>query len=161
MRGTCISNVPGASYEASTWGWDREMKRRELSQDKMQYLLLLERDLEEAEENSLAGTLFAFAALVPDSDEADAKGRTRPITYLYELQVRESLRGLGLGSMLLGQVEAMARSEPSGPELIMLTCFTANEGAVRFYRDRHGFIIDEISPEPDRSDYLILGKPLD
>lgn len=126
----------------------------------MKYLLLLKRASGKTGEDPLAGTLLAFAALMPDSSEVDARGRHRSVAYLYELQVDEPCRGLGLGSILFNGALAIAKSEPSRPKLIMLTCFTANKRAARFYQDKHGFTVDEISPEPDRSDYVILSKVL-
>lgn len=150
----------GISYKNSSWGWDREMKRKQLSQDCMEYLFLLARNSGAAEDHPLTGVLLAFAAVVPGSSEVDVRGRDRPVAYLYELQVAESLRGAGCGSLLLSQVEAMAKGEPSRPKLIMLTCFTANKRAIRFYQEKNGFTIDEISPGPGEADYLILSKPL-
>lgn len=126
----------------------------------MKYLLLLKRDPERTEADPLAGSLLAFAALIANSREVDARGEHRSVAYLYELQVEEPYRCLGLGSILFNEVLAIAKSEPSRPKLVMLTCFTANGRAAKFYRDRHGFIVDEISPSPDQSDYIILSKAL-
>lgn len=58
----------------------------------------------------------------------------------------------------------IARAIP-GVEKAMLTCYTANEAALKFYR-KLGYEKDEYSPEPKRlkggkvleSDYVILSK---
>ena len=59
---------------------------------------------------------------------------------------------------------SIARAIP-GVEKTMLTCFTANEAALKFYK-KLGYEKDEYSPEPKRlkggkvleNDYVILSK---
>lgn len=66
--------------------------------------------------------------------------------------------------MLINLVEGIARNI-KGTEKVMLTCFTCNENAVRFY-SKLGFGKDEFSPMPRvlrngskvEEDYVILSK---
>jgi GNAT superfamily N-acetyltransferase len=56
---------------------------------------------------------------------------TRP-SASYELQVDAASRGAGLGKVLMQHFEALALH--AGMRKTMLTVFTSNEGARRFYR---------------------------
>ncbi|KAF7867244.1 hypothetical protein EAF04_005327 [Stromatinia cepivora] len=86
------------------------------------------------------------------------------VIYLYEIHLSEELRGTGLGIHLMSLLTSIARAIP-GVEKTMLTCFTANEEALSFYK-KLGYEKDEYSPEPKRlkggkaveSDYVILSR---
>ncbi|KAF5878780.1 putative gnat family acetyltransferase protein [Botrytis fragariae] len=86
------------------------------------------------------------------------------VVYLYEIHLMDELRGTGLGTHLMSLLTNIARAIP-GVEKTMLTCYTANEVALKFYR-KLGYEKDEYSPEPKRlkggkvleSDYVILSK---
>jgi len=72
----------------------------------------------------------------------------------------------GLGTTLMKLVEAIAVRIPTTAK-VMLTCFTSNEKAVRFY-EKVGFSKDEFSPPPKvlrngnkiELDYVILSKAI-
>ncbi|KAF7905948.1 hypothetical protein EAF00_000227 [Botryotinia globosa] len=86
------------------------------------------------------------------------------VLYLYEIHLMDELRGTGLGTHLMSIFTNIACAIP-GVEKTMLTCYTANEAALKFYR-KLGYEKDEYSPEPKRlkggkvleSDYVILSK---
>ncbi|KAM0130161.1 hypothetical protein ACHAO1_008039 [Botrytis cinerea] len=86
------------------------------------------------------------------------------VVYLYEIHLMDELRGTGLGTHLMSLLASIARAIP-GVEKTMLTCFTANEAALKFYK-KLGYEKDEYSPEPKRlkggkvleNDYVILSK---
>ncbi|KAI9312343.1 hypothetical protein BX666DRAFT_2020928 [Dichotomocladium elegans] len=84
--------------------------------------------------------------------------------YCYEIQLVPDARGHGIGEFLmnlLGEIGAYWEMDK-----VMLTVFKANKGAFRFYTDKLGFELDEISPgaclsalQARRFDYEILSKP--
>lgn len=113
----------------------------------------------------------------------------RLLTYVYEVQVDSAYRGFGIGGLLMGAVELLAaRPSPLGATRaidaqgflqepppqpadaghgtgeLMLTVFTSNVGARRFY-ERRGYTKDVISPEARQTrrgvveyDYIIMSK---
>lgn len=104
---------------------------------------------------------IAFLSFL-NTTEPDQRGRARKVLYCYELQVSPRHQGVGLGSMLLGILEEEARRALKRP-IVMLTCFTRNEAAMRFYL-RHGYTPDPISPsqslqgDSETVEYEILSK---
>ena len=73
-----------------------------------------------------------------------ADGRS---VYLNTLWVRDNLRGLHLGRLLLQSLSAKAQAQ--GFDSIVLHCFNDNEGALRFYRSLGFKAFKQISyPEP-------------
>ncbi|TVY59650.1 hypothetical protein LSUE1_G006604 [Lachnellula suecica] len=80
------------------------------------------------------------------------------------LDLKYLLVKTGLGTVLMRLVESIAVKIPS-TEKVMLTCFTCNEKAVRFY-GKAGFSKDEFSPPPKtlrngtkvEEEYVILSK---
>lgn len=92
------------------------------------------------------------------ANERDWRGRGRPVIYCYELHVKDGHQGVGIGSALLEYLEAITKNALTRP-LVMLTCFTASQRTINFY-NQHGYELDEISPDPALSDYIILRKLL-
>ena len=86
-----------------------------------------------------------------------------PVLYVYEIHLKQEVRGIGLGSHLLSVIEHFAKD--AGLRKTMLTVFTTNESAERFYR-KLGYDTDEFSPQPrklrrgglKRPDYIIMSK---
>ncbi|KAG7396840.1 N-alpha-acetyltransferase 40 [Phytophthora boehmeriae] len=135
-----------ALYQNSDWGYDAAAKRTELFEDEARYLLVFEG---ESSSTSLVG--FAHFRFVEDDGAL--------VLYLYEVQLASSVQGHGLGKFLMQLLQLVARKH--GMELMVLTVFKSNTGAMRFYRDRLGFDIDETSPSAcgdDSQDYEILSK---
>lgn len=146
-------NVSGY-YINSTIGWDRNAKRRELFE----------------EEEVLNGMTF----IIMESDDDDRsplgfvaaldtiEGGERVI-YCYELQVIKKSRGRGVGSKLMEKFHLIGKEK--GIVKGMLTCFTENRPALRFY-SKIGYSIDPYSPcgneseDEDEDDYVILSRLL-
>jgi len=86
-----------------------------------------------------------------------------PVLYVYEIHLRDSVRGIGLGRHLLRIVEEVAAS--SKMRKVMLTVFVSNTHAIDMYK-RCGWEVDEDSPAPKvmrsgvvkECDYLIMSK---
>ncbi|RLN68406.1 hypothetical protein BBJ29_007042 [Phytophthora kernoviae] len=133
-----------AFYQDSDWGYDGAAKRTELFEDEARYLLVFD-----AVDPSLVG--FAHFRFVEDDGAL--------VLYLYEVQLASTAQRHGLGKFLMQLLLLVARKH--GMELMVLTVFKRNTGAMRFYRDRLGFEIDETSPSAcgdDSQDYEILSK---
>lgn len=98
------------------------------------------------------------------TDEPDERGRPRRVAYLYELQVEAAHQGAGIGAALLRHLEDILKEEEEAPKQMMLTCFAANVGAMRFYR-RQGLTVDPISPSNYEGEqdcgYEIMSKNID
>lgn len=65
------------------------------------------------------------------------------VAYCYELQVRPDLHRAGLGGVMMAILERIASANRM--RKVMLTVFTDNERAMRFYQ-RLGYTVDRISP---------------
>lgn len=141
-------------YEQSSWGWDEVRKRGEMEDPDARFFLL----------KGTTGTspaspsLCAFASFRVEEDGGEA------VLYCYEVQVHSALRGKRVGTGLMRLMEHVALSH--GVHKAMLTVFTANERAVRFYHGL-GYARDPSSPR-DRmlrgrlisADYAVLSKSL-
>lgn len=87
----------------------------------------------------------------------------KQVLYCYEIHIHPSLQGQGIGRHLMSLFEETGRR--IGLEKGMLTVFTANSAARKFY-ERLGYGVDEFSPGPRQlrngtvkePDYLILSK---
>ncbi|KAI9248798.1 hypothetical protein BDA99DRAFT_445958 [Phascolomyces articulosus] len=84
--------------------------------------------------------------------------------YCFELQLVPNARNQGLGEFLMQLLERIGSYWKM--DKVMLTVFKANKGAIRFYMEKLGFTLDEISPgaclsalQARRFDYEILSKP--
>lgn len=135
-------------YEGSSRGWDPPAKRKEMRDPDLRYVLV--RD----ESSRIRG----FTSLMPCLEEG------QPVVYCYEIHLKPELRGTGLSRLLIRMLEAVA-AEVGIIEKVMLTVFTCNERAMKFYRGC-GFERDNISPQPrtlrggkvKMPDYEILSK---
>ncbi|PQE09006.1 Acyl- N-acyltransferase protein [Rutstroemia sp. NJR-2017a WRK4] len=131
--------------------------------------------------------ILGFASFMPTYEDG------KKVIYVYEIHLEEQLRGLvsihnypiqsnptpifqlqstltsnprrtKLSQTLMSLIQHAAEKIP-GVEKVMLTCFTANAAARRFY-ERLGYEVDEFSPEPRvmrggkevRADYMILSR---
>lgn len=145
-----IEETSAAAYKNSSRGWRPKDKREEMRDENMWYWIVRQED----------GPPFAgFASFMITVEDG------APVVYLYEIHLSASLRGAGIGDQLMEAVEALGRN--AGMAKSMLTVFTSNEGAERFYR-RRGYETDEFSPQSrtlrggkvKRPDYVILSKAL-
>ncbi|KAF7913903.1 uncharacterized protein EAF01_000309 [Botrytis porri] len=113
---------------------------------------------ERGEEGKGEGEIKGFMSFMPTFEDGIK------VLYLYEIHLMDELRGTGLGTHLMSLLTSIARAIP-GVEKTILTCYTANEAALKFYR-KLGYEKDEYSPEPKRlkggkvleSDYVILSR---
>jgi len=154
-----------AMYDGSgsaAWAWNDSRKRGELRNDRMRWILLRSKtlpgiDTPESGSKGIVGFMaFRFVA------EAGI-----PLAYLHELQLSKSVQRMGYGQRLTAQLERIARN--CSMQLIMLTVFSSNVTAMKFY-EKLGFSIDEASPGPcynlmdddqPKSPYEIMSKVLD
>ena len=137
-------------YQASDWGYDPTAKRTELFNSDARYLLVYDESAEMVHPlKPLAG--FAHFRFVEDDGAL--------VLYLYEVQLAAKVQRQGLGRFLMTLLLLVAKKH--GMDLLVLTVFKRNTAAVRFYRERLGFEIDETSPSAcgdDSQDYEILSK---
>ncbi|EPS30643.1 hypothetical protein PDE_05595 [Penicillium oxalicum 114-2] len=176
----CLDLVESTSredYSASSTGWSRSKKRREMRLPEMKYLILRRRpelpgssSLQPSRESSnevqvvKEGTrdkrrILGFLSCMVTYEDG------KKVMYCYEIHLAAEARGRGLGALLMQRMEEIGRR--IGLEKSMLTVFRSNTTARKFY-EKGGYEVDEYSPEPRRlrngtvkeSDYLILSKPL-
>ncbi|CAH0480127.1 unnamed protein product [Peronospora belbahrii] len=137
-------------YQSSSWGYDSVAKYMELFEDAARYLLVYDQsDQVLSSLKPLVG--FAHFRFVEDDGAL--------VLYLYEVQLAARAQHCGLGKFIMQLLLLVARKQ--GMELMVLTVFKNNTGAMRFYRERLGFAIDETSPSAcgdDSQDYEILSK---
>ncbi|KAI1849159.1 hypothetical protein JX266_005120 [Neoarthrinium moseri] len=147
----CLSLIEETSrshYEASSRGWKPRAKLAEMKSPEMRYVVVKDSQ----------GEIRGFTSLMPTYEEG------QPVVYCYEIHLKDEMRGTGLGAHLMGFQEMVAKHTPA-IEKVMLTCFTKNIVAMRFYQEL-GFEVDPISPEPKRlrfgktsvPDYIIMSK---
>ena len=109
-----------------------------------------------------SSSILGFISFMFTND--DPPHDDREVVYIYEIHLREHLRGRGLGSNLIQFVEEVATR--CGVTKTMLTVFTANRGARTMY-EKLGYGRDECSPK-DRvtrrkvieAEYVIMSKEL-
>ncbi|KAL4147439.1 hypothetical protein PRNP1_011195 [Phytophthora ramorum] len=149
---TLFENNMKTLYQASDWGYDAAAKCMELFEDEARYLLAFDESAASLGSES-ASPLVGFAHFRFVEDDGAL------VLYLYEVQLAPTAQRHGLGKFLMQLLLLVARKH--GMELMVLTVFKNNTGAMRFYRERLGFEIDETSPSAcgdNAQDYEILSK---
>ncbi|CCG81497.1 putative GNAT family acetyltransferase Nat4 [Taphrina deformans PYCC 5710] len=138
-------------YEKSSWGWSEDRKYEEMNDEAARFILIRSKQAQE-------GPLLAFVSYQVVDEENEA------VMYCYEVQLDVGLRGQGIGTRLMGLVEALAVDHRLHRS--MLTAFVANNAAMSFYK-RLGYVTDSTSPKPRLlrgrkvfADYVILSKAL-
>ena len=154
------------------WAWNDARKRGELRNDRMRWIIM------RAFEEDADGVRKPIEGIsTPESQEKGIIGFVAfrftaelaiPHAYIHELQISIKMQGKGCGRILVAEVERIAKLTQM--QLLMLTVFSRNVPAIRFY-ERMGFNIDEASPGPcynlldepieQRSPYEIMSKVLD
>ncbi|KAI9279303.1 hypothetical protein BY458DRAFT_502639 [Sporodiniella umbellata] len=83
--------------------------------------------------------------------------------YCYEIQLACDARGQGLGEYMMSTLWKIGKHWKM--DKVMLTVFKANKAAFRFYIEKLGFELDEVSPgaclpkyKAKRFDYELLSK---
>ncbi|XP_039757460.1 N-alpha-acetyltransferase 40 [Pararge aegeria] len=130
-------------YETCVWGWNKERKVEEMSDDAAWYLI--------ARDNNKK--LQAFSHFRFDMDFGE------PVLYCYEVQIEEGERRRGLGQHLMRVLERLAQA--THMRCVRLTALTHNPSAAAFFK-ACGYSIDETSPsKEDSAHYEILSKATD
>lgn len=120
-------------YTACSWGWEEKKKFAEMSHINSRFLIVHKTDDHEAIE---AFAMFRFDW--DDEDEPDFA-----VLFVYEVQVSKSLRGKGVGRLLMKTVVGL--QEQYQLRKTALTCFKHNTAALSFYKSID-FGIDSNSP---------------
>ncbi|KAL1919360.1 uncharacterized protein VTP21DRAFT_2053 [Calcarisporiella thermophila] len=143
-------------YANSNDGWNDSSKRREMSEEHARYLIAKQK----SDGTPVGFVYFQFTYEETMDDNVDAE-----VIYCYEIQVIPEATNKGLGEHMMRLMENIGRHW--GMEKSMLTVFKANERAFKFYKERLGYQLDEISPSvclpPRRArrfDYEILSLRL-
>lgn len=118
-------------YNQCSWGWSESAKKKELKEKNALFLIIKEKD---------SGKLIGFTHFRFDWDYDQPKG----VVYCYELQIEEKYQGKGIGSFLMELLRLLAVYYKF-PKVI-LTCLKHNKQAIKFYQEKHKFIIDSASP---------------
>lgn len=146
----CFSLVESTSsdhYKNSITGWNPPFKRNEMRHQDMKYVLV-----------TLRGKLQGFMSFMPSYEDGIR------VLYCYEIHLSSELRGTGLARTLMQLLDSVAAKIPT-VEKVMLTCFTQNTRAFKFYT-KIGYGIDPSTPPIKQlrngtkvgSDYMILSK---
>ncbi|XP_026760808.1 N-alpha-acetyltransferase 40 [Galleria mellonella] len=130
-------------YETCAWGWNKERKVEEMTDDSAWYIIAKEKN----------GTLLAFSHFRFDMDYGE------PVLYCYEVQVEAAGRRRGLGQRVLCVLEKLARV--TRMRFVRLTALTHNPSAYAFFK-ACGYSLDETSPPiEEAAHYEILSKAID
>lgn len=151
-----IEESSASDYRASEIKWSAASKRKEMLLPDMRYLVITSSGTDVTTTFKDVLGFISFMTTYEDGHE---------VIYVYEIHLARQLRGLGVGVVLMEEVESIGRC--IGVEKCMLTVFGSNERAVRWY-DRLGYVIDEFSPRPrvlrngtvKQPSYKILSKAL-
>ena len=151
-------HVHARHQQSKFLSWDRTEILAQLTEPDTEFIILFDA------ETVAAFTCYQF------STENDMNDLPVPVLYCYQLHVLRAYRGLGLGTLLLSQLEALARANPERAHKIMLTAFKPlprlkwYKSPVEFYT-KLGYCPDPISPsqclkaaESRNYDYEILSK---
>lgn len=131
-------------YTKSEWGWNGEVKRKELCEDAAWFLIARERETE---------VPVAFSHFRFDMDHDD------DVLYCYEIQLEECVRRKGLGKFMMKVLELMMIKNDLLK--IMLTVFKHNDIASGFFKNVLKYEIDETCPYDtvyEQFDYEILSR---
>jgi ribosomal protein S18 acetylase RimI-like enzyme len=147
-------------YQASSWGLDLDEKSSELRHETARFLVVeaaADSDGAGSDGGSIGRDILGFVhfRFEPNDDEKP----TEEVLYVYEIQVSGRAQRSGLGKRLMNVMELVAHR--NGMQKVMLTVFKNNGGAMKFYRDKLTYGIDESSPsnfDGEVADYEILSK---
>ncbi|KAM0667487.1 hypothetical protein ACQRIU_003352 [Beauveria bassiana] len=162
-----VERTSSHDYRRAAGGWHSEAKRAEMRSPGLRYILVRGAAAEEAtassdesatENSGDGGEIRAFTSFMPTWED------NKPVVYCYEIHLLPELEGTGLGRLLMSHVTTAA-DRIGALHKTMLTCFTANARARRFY-EKLGFAVDDSSPRPRRlrdkvvePEYVIMYRP--
>lgn len=175
----------GSLYSSSAWGLNLDEKRKEFEHEDARFLIVRRQEegeggetQEEAEgtlsalnegitngNDDKSNDIVAFTHFRFESNDKDIPLIEQEVVlYVYEVQVSDIARRVGLGRRLMSIMELIALKR-MGIKKVMLTVFKANQIAMDFYLNRMKYDIDESSPShfaedggEDTVDYEILSK---
>ncbi|KAF1982552.1 acyl-CoA N-acyltransferase [Aulographum hederae CBS 113979] len=141
-----IETTSSEAYKKSVVGWKPKEKKEEMREKDMRYLIVKSKTI----------PLGFCSFMITTEDDY-------PVNYIYEIHLLPPARGTGIGAHLMRIVEDVAKQ--IGLAKVMLTVFTSNANAERFYR-RIGYAEDEVSPPErrlrggvvKRNSYVIMSK---
>ncbi|ORY11411.1 acyl-CoA N-acyltransferase, partial [Clohesyomyces aquaticus] len=149
-----VETTSSADYKASSVGWHPVDKHQEMKEKDMRYILV--------RDQTPTVPILGFLSFMLSHD--DPPFEYRPVLYIYEIHLDESVRGFGLGSQLLDIAEFIAKH--GGFSKTMLTVFTSNDRAISLYQ-RRGYSKDQCSPADKKirsrfipADYQIMSKSI-
>lgn len=140
------------------WGWKDEDKRAELTDPKARFFIVTAEGPSSASASAggeeFIGEPVAFCHIRYQTGDDDGA----PISYVWELQLEESLQRQGLGRFLMSLVELAAWK--CQLRRVVLTVFRDNQPARRFYTQTLNYTLDDTDPELYGHDeeYQILAK---
>ena len=145
-----IEDSSSADYKASSVGWSRAKKIKEMRLPDLRYVLLRQ------SRDGVPQGFMSFMLTYEDGFE---------VIYLYEIHLRPALQDLGLGKKMMDIFEGGGRT--AEVKKAMLTVFKANQKALRFY-EKLGYEEDDFSPRPRKlrdgivkePEYIILSKEI-
>ena len=164
----CLKLVRSTSedgYKNSSLGWSSKQKLHEMQESDMRFLLVRqasETNSEPAPHDRISEMVGFLSFMLTVEDEIE-------VVYCYEVHLLPSLRGQRIGETLMHIMEDTGRA--AGMVKAMLTVFTSNVGARKFY-ERIGYTLyDEEAPpprkrlrsrmtEPQKPTFVILAKDL-
>jgi len=189
MLGPCLDLFErnmSTMYEKSSWGLDLPSKREELQHRRARFLVLVltttkGKEFVQEEEEKEEVVVVGFCHYRYEYDDDDDP--TSVVLYVYEIQICETFRRLGLGKHLMDVIEQLVvvnatiaaggSSDDGGTtaatttafsiQKVMLTVFKRNTGAMEFYLSKLQYQIDETSPSRHgllSEDYEILSKKI-
>eukprot|EP01128_Nolandella_sp_AFSM9_P012319 TRINITY_DN9159_c0_g1_i1.p1 TRINITY_DN9159_c0_g1~~TRINITY_DN9159_c0_g1_i1.p1 ORF type:complete len:224 (-),score=60.10 TRINITY_DN9159_c0_g1_i1:141-812(-) len=135
----------------NAWGWNDKHKVDEMKEDQALYII--------AFDNSTTKPVGFFHFRFQQDDEKDTE-----ICYLYEIQVEAELQGKGLGAFFMVILQIIAKK--NAMKFVLLTVFKGNTGAMKFYRNKMNYSVDETSPSmstvdiTDPASHEVLSKKL-
>ncbi|KAK0559310.1 hypothetical protein OC844_004487 [Tilletia horrida] len=128
--------------------WNDDEKRADVDHEAARLLLAWD----DSPTPALAGyVLFRFdVEEVDDDDPCVRRGQDEvEIAYCYELQIAPGAQHSGLGQVLMRTLEHISRATQL--RKVMLTCFSFNQDARKFY-EAQGYELDLISPLSEDED---------
>jgi N-alpha-acetyltransferase 40 len=164
-----VANM-GELYRNSSFGLDLDAKRSELTHRKARYLLVFESS--EVGATHSPSPCFSGSTTRPNASDRlaafvhfrycldDDEAPSCAVLYVYEIQVSAGCSGQGLGTVLMNAISGAGQAV--GLNKVVLTALKSNPRALRFYKDRLGFAIDETDPSTcgEAVDYEILSKAI-
>lgn len=156
-----IRLTSAASYKSSSRGWSSSAKQAEMKDPDMKYLLVraapgctepISIDHGTLDPGSSGGAILGFLSFMVTIEDGFE------VVYCYEIHLLDLVRGKGIGKCLMQMLESIGRALRL--EKTMLTVFTSNEYAIKFYQGLGYEIYDEEpAPPQKRLRGRLLKKP--